>query len=312
MSSVDALGPGDRPAPLDIATLRRALAVTPPPAYRSHDTRGLRALLEIPAVRRAGGVCAAAIGIWLGYAAPRTAPKVEIAHAEPASEWLDVLKPFQLFDVAAPEFSSAFGVYEAQHNLVGGGRRDVVTLGAVNQNEPYLRVAFYRLGQERAFQPSLFVEMARRAAGVGLAVERVSAPSLLPTRFGSFETADVIMSDAANPGQDRARTCVGFRFATESPHFRISGFACGEKERPADRSALACLIDRFDLVAAGEDQALRAFFARAEQERKPECFASKMAQNANWLAPQSTAPALRATKKENVAPPRGRPRAEAR
>lgn len=309
MSSVDASGPGDRPAPLDIATLRSVLAATPPPAYPSHDTRGLRALLEIPAVRRAGGVCAAAIGIWLGYAAPRPAPKVEIDHAETAGEWLDVLKPFQLFDVASPEFSSAFGVYEAQHNLVGGGRRDVVTLGAVNQNEPYLRVAFYRLGQERAPLPSLFVEMARRASGAGLAVDRVSAPSLLPTRFGAFETADVIVSDAANPGEGKARTCVGFRLSTENPRFRISGFACGEKERPADRSAIACMIDRFDLVAAGDDLALRAFFARAEKDRRPECFASKMAQNADWLAPQSSAPALRATKKEHAAPlPKGRPR----
>lgn len=309
MFSVDASGPGDRQEPLDIAALRSVLTASQGLPKPARATRHARALLEIPAVRRAGGICAVAIGIWLGYAAPRTAPKVEIANAEPASEWLDVLKPFQLFDVASPEFASAFGVYEAQHNLVGGGRRDVVTLGAVDQNEPYLRAAFYRLGQEPAPQPSLFVEMARRASGVGLAVDRVSAPTLLPTRFGAFETADVIVANAANPGEGKARTCVGFRFSTESPRFRISGFACGEKGRPADRSALSCLIDRFDLVAAGEDQELRAFFARAELGRRPECFASKMAQNADWLAPQSSAPALRATKKEYVAPPpRGRPR----
>lgn len=310
MFSVDASGPDNRPAPLDIAAMRSSLAAAmAPPPEPAPAMRWARALLDIPAVRRAGGLCAAAIGLWLGYAAPRSEPKVEIAHAEPAGEWLDVVKPFQLYDVASPEFLTAFGVYEAQHNLVGGGRRDVVTLGALDQNEPYLRVAFYRLGSEAAPQTSLFVEMARRASGAGLAVDRVSAPSLLTTRFGPFETADVTVSEAASASQDRARTCVGFRFSNEAPRFRVSGFACGQKGRPADRSAIACLIDRFDLVAAGEDEALRAFFARAEQGRRPECFASKMAQNANWLAPQSSAPTLRATKKEYAPPlPKSRPR----
>jgi hypothetical protein len=310
MSNLDASGPGNAQAPLDIAAMRSALAAAMAPAPESAPAaRQARALLEIPAVRRAGGLCAAAIGIWLGYAAPRMEPKVEIPHSEPAGEWLDVVKPFQLYDVASPEFSTAFGVYEAQHNLVGGGRRDVVTLGAIDQNEPYLRVAFYRLGSDVAPQPSLFVEMARRASGAGLAVDRVSAPSLLMTRFGPFETADVTVSDVASASQDKTRTCVGFRFSNAAPRFRVSGFACGQKGRPADRSAIACLIDRFDLVAAGEDEPLRAFFARAEQGRRPECFASKMAQNANWLAPQSSAPALRATKKEYAPPlPKSRPR----
>ncbi len=309
MSCVDASGPGNPPAPLDIVAMRGVLAAAmaepqPEPVSAAPLWRNGRALLDIPAVRRAGGVCAAAIGLWLGYATPRSEAPVAIPHAEPASEWLDVVKPFQLYQVASPEFATAFGIYEAQHNLEGGGRRDVLSLGALDQNEPYLRVAFYRLGREEAPKPSFFVEMARRASGAGLSVDRASAPHLLPTRFGAFETADVTVSGAAG-----ARTCVGFRLLEENPRFRISGFACGETARPVDRSAIACLIDRFDLVAAGEDHGLRDFFARAEQERRPECFASKMAQNANWLAPQSSAPALRATKKEYVAPPpKGRPR----
>lgn len=307
MSSVDASDPGNFPGRLDIAAMRGILAAAMAPKPEPAPSRA-RALLEIPAVRKAGGVCAALIGLWLGYAAPRSDPKVQTPHAEPAGAWLDIVKPFQLYEVSSPEFASAFGVYEAQHNLEGGGRRDVLSLGALDQNEPYLRVAFYRLGTESAPQPSLFVEMARRASGAGLAVDRVSAPSLLTTRFGSFETADLTVS-RADPNAAQTRTCVGFKLSEENPRFRMSGFACGEIGRPTDRSAVACLIDRFDLVAAGEDQALRAFFARAEQGRRPECFASKMAQNANWLAPQSSAPALRATKKEYVPPPpKSRPR----
>jgi hypothetical protein len=317
MSLADASGP--EPARFDIAAVRGALT-------RQGEARGsargarlaamgaragglaervARRLLESALVRRTGAGAAALLGLWLGYSSPAPAPVAEPAFGEAASTWLDIVKPFQLYEVAASEFEDSWGLYEAQHNLQGGGRRDTLSFGALDKNEAYLRVSFYRIGREDAAEPTMWVEMARRAAGAGLSVDRASAPTLLPTRFGSFEASDLTMSGAAG-----VRLCIGFRLSEQSPRLRISGFACGEQGRAFDRSALACVIDRFDLVAAGEDSQLRAFFARAEQDRRQECFPRSMAQNANWLAPQSAAPALRSTPKDPPKP--ARPQAQAR
>jgi len=266
-----------------------------------------RRLLDSALVRRTGAGAAALLGLWLGYSSPAPVPAPEPAFGEAASTWLDIVKPFQLYEVAASEFEEAWGLYEAQHNLQGGGRRDTLSFGALDKNEAYLRVSFYRIGREDAAEPTMWVEMARRAAGAGLSVDRASAPTLLPTRFGSFEASDLTMSGAAG-----VRLCIGFRLSEQSPRLRISGFACGEQGRAFDRSALACVIDRFDLVAAGEDSHLRAFFARAEQDRRQECFPRSMAQNANWLAPQSAAPALRSTPKDPPRPARSQAQARER
>ena len=307
MSFADASGPG--PARFDIAAMRGALASRAKPAEggakgpaASVFGWAARALPQSSVAMRGGLALAALFGLWLGYSPPGPAPAPEPSFGEPASAWLDIVKPFQLYEVASVEFEDSWGVYEAQHNLRGGGRRDTLSLGAFDKGESYLRVSFYRIGRESAPEPTMWVEMARRAAGVGMAIDRASTPTLLQTRFGAFETSDLTMSGPAG-----VRLCIGFRLSESSPRFRISGFACGEQGRAFDRSALACVIDRFDLVAAGEDSQLRAFFARAEQDRRPDCFPRSMAQNANWLAPQSPAPALRSTARE-PARPQGRER----
>jgi len=319
MSLADASGP--EPARFDIATVRGALAQQGGAprrtgalwlervriAAQAELERRARGLLESALVRRCGAGLAAIFGLWLGYTSPAPAPVAEPAFGEAASTWLDIVKPFQLYEVAATEFEDSWGLYEAQHNLLGGGRRDTLSFGALDKSESYLRVSFYRIGREDAAEPTMWVEMARRAAGAGLSVDRASAPTLLPTRFGAFEASDLTMSGAAG-----VRVCIGFRLSETSPRLRISGFACGEQGRPFDRSALACVIDRFDLVAAGEDSQLRAFFARAEQDRRQDCFPRSMAQNANWLAPQSAAPALRSTPKDPPRPARPQPQGRER
>jgi hypothetical protein len=52
---------------------------------------------------------------------------------------------------------------------------------------------------------------------------------------------------------------------------QIGGFACGAPGKPVDRAALACTLDRIDLVAAGDDTDMRAFFTGAAGEVGAAC-----------------------------------------
>ncbi|MDB5571591.1 MAG: hypothetical protein JWN93_2774, partial [Hyphomicrobiales bacterium] len=251
--------------------------------------RRLRRALDRPLARRAAMTAGGGLWLWVSWflwTAGPTAPGAG-APLEPTSAWSDVSRPFELYMIASPDLADPTS-YAAQRHK-GGGRRDTMTFGEAAGEGPHSRMTLYRVGAEQAPVPSFWVEMARRAADGGLSVERTALPDHLKTRFGNFETADVVVS-----GGGAARACMGFRLAVPDPDFRVSGFACGPRERPIDRRALSCLIDRLDLVSAGDDKALSLFFARSEADRQPECFGARGARTSNWLAPQAGAPALRA------------------
>ena len=57
--------------------------------------------------------------------------------------------------------------------------------------------------------------------------------------------------------------CLGFI----KPALRISGYVCQGETLPARSAAIACMLNRLSLVAAGNDAKLAEFFARAELKR---------------------------------------------
>ena len=116
-------------------------------------------------------------------------------------------------------------------------------------------------------------------------------PVGLATKFGTMETADAALSGAK--GQ---RSCIVFRHLSVAQPLRLTGWWCGTMERPADRGQLACLIDRFDLLSAGDDKPLRQLFAQAELNRNAGCSVSRLAQSgrkANWLDSDGKVPPLK-------------------
>ena len=293
MSVLEARSPDKPPHPFDIAGLRQALATSmAEDEARARQATGqrLRRVIEKPLARRMALSAGGALWVWVTYFLWTTGPKPPDAAfpPEPSGAWSDVSHPFELYMIASPDLAEPTS-YIAQRNR-GGGRRDTITFGDPTADAQYLRMTFYRAGSEKAVVPSFWVEMARRAADGALSVERTAVPDHLKTRFGNFETGDILVSSGT-----ASRACVGYRMAVQDPDFRISGFACGPRAQPVDRRALSCLIDRIDLVAAGDDKALSLFFARAEIDRQAECFAGRGGKLANWLAPQAGAPALRAT-----------------
>jgi hypothetical protein len=64
--------------------------------------------------------------------------------------------------------------------------------------------------------------------------------------------------------------CLGFR-STDGKVLEIGGFACGTPGNPIDRARLACALDRLDLISAGEDRELRAFFTGAPRQLGAAC-----------------------------------------
>lgn len=217
------------------------------------------------------------------------------APAAPPPVWTDIVHPIQLFGLAAPELAKSAFLYQARHNRIGGGREDILTFGQLDGPGPYVRLLLYRVGAEAVPDEPLYVDLARTAAQADLSIERSLTPAELPTRFGAFEVVDADLAGDA----PAAVPCLGFRGAGLSGKFKISGFACGSQARPISRPALACLIDRLDLNAAGDDKNLAAFFAVSELKRDPACLGARLAPTtagASWLDQNDARPPLKRKK----------------
>ena len=245
-----------------------------------------------PAVVRSGARAAAA-GAFLALAILllaftacnlwRLRPAPAPANVPPAPpEWLDVPRPIHIFDLEAPALRGLPLVYSARRRSSGEGREDWLAYGALGSDAPALRLRLYRRADKIASSPPLFAAVATQAAKAGLSISRASLADLLPTRFGAFEIADVTLRDA----NVASIPCSGFRLTLATPALTIGGLACGTADRPLNRIALACLLDRLDLRSGGDDRAMIDFFAASERRRDPNCRGAGLAPDAlhaAWL-----------------------------
>ena len=225
------------------------------------------------------GVTLAFLAVTL-FAAQAAAPPPPTASAPIVPrQWVDIVAPSPLFSLDSPEFGKQPSLYEARRQIGNGDRRDILTFGRFdNGASSYLHLSLHRAGSRTEPQATFFVELARRAAEAALAVTRSDQPALLATRFGDFEVADVVLARGTTQS-----ACLGFRFHAETPGFDVAGFACGGEGKPVDGTALACTLDRLDLVSADADQDLGQFFATARLEHDRSCGGGLMAMRA---APQ--------------------------
>lgn len=118
-----------------------------------------------------------------------------------------------------------------------GGRKDVLRWNAGN-GRPMAELEIYRPGAE--FEPSAVTD------AVG-AVDSKFGPIVLLRR-----------TDGA---------CTGFLKTVNQPALRISGYVCQGETVPARGAAIACMINRLSLMAAGNDARLAELFAHAELKR---------------------------------------------
>ncbi|MCB1536975.1 MAG: hypothetical protein KDJ44_20260 [Rhodoblastus sp.] len=217
------------------------------------------------------------------------APAPEPVKPAPVGVWMDVTRPLAMFAFDSHEFAPAPAVYAMRRHTTGGGREDIMNFGNFAGDGAWLRLTIHQVGEEGAADQSLFVETARRASAAGLALDNLSNPVALPTRFGVAEWAEARLT-AAVDGAKR-ENCAVFRFGETRPALRVSGLACGPAGQAYNRSQLSCLVGRIDLIAAGGDDQLQKFFARSELARDAACPPARRAPG--HAAPAKARPAPR-------------------
>ncbi|HZL29779.1 MAG TPA: hypothetical protein VFC54_01800 [Pseudolabrys sp.] len=174
-------------------------------------------------------------------------------------EWVTVERPFPAFALAIPEAASQPANYAIRRHASGGGRKDILTLGAPDGVTPFLQVEIYRPGGElKAFGPSA-ATIGKDAEGLGPAdVRAIDGP--LASKFGPLSLVTFQTTTGA------ARYCLGFTRVWNDPMLRLSGWFC-QRENFVRESTLACALDRLTLLSAGSEPKVGALFAQAELNR---------------------------------------------
>lgn len=206
-------------------------------------------------------------------------------------QWQAISRPIAVFGLDSPELDKLAVNYEARRATNGSDRDDTLRFGRFAEKSAHLHLSARRTAVDNGAFPRFFNDLAREASRHDLALERAAVPVGLATKFGVIETADAALS-----GPGGQRSCIAFRHLSASQPLRLTGWWCGTSERPADRGQLACLIDRFDLLSAGEERPLRQLFAQAELNRNAGCSVSRLAQTgrkASWLDADGKAPPLK-------------------
>lgn len=227
-------------------------------------------------------------------------PLLDPAATASTGNWSKVLKPIAIFGVSAPELAGLPQRHESWRHS-HGGRDDRLGFGEfapVRQGSAapgigvHVHLSIQRSGEiPREDTRAFYIDLVRQSADLGLSVEKAQQPTPLTTKFGVMEVADATMT----MGQHH-RACLAFRFASERQPFRMAGWWCGAGAKPADRRQLACLLDRVDLLSAGEERDLRSLFTAAEKARDPACSSQRMVnigRKTSWLDADSIAPSLR-------------------
>jgi hypothetical protein len=239
-----------------------------------------------------------AFGVVVLAAAQSDEPPVQTARLEappPPPQWIDIVRPIEIFGLDAPEFAKDTKIYRARRHRDGGGREDMLGFGQLRGKDPFLRLMVYRIGSEAAPDVSFYVDIVRRAAAAELSIGRSTQPQVSATRFGAIEIADLDLVE-----RDGATTpCLGFRQSLSGAPVKMIGFACGTKDKPLSRPGLVCIVERLDLNSAGEDPALARFFADSELHRIPACAGTALGPlpvHANWLDQADAQPPLKPKK----------------
>ncbi|MDP3408317.1 hypothetical protein [Bosea sp. (in: a-proteobacteria)] len=302
--------------------------------------RGLSGLRHLPALLRWPGVRLTSALLWRGLAAatgiglaaalvtalsseseatiatlsvspePEAKPVRDVRQTprpKPAGRegWVAITKPIPMFGLESPELDRGSATLEARRSPDGSQREDILGYGGFADAKPHLVLKLVVDHQPDELSRPFVVALVREAAARALSVQRSGLPAAIATRFGPVETADTTLSD----GQT-SRACIAFRMEAGALPMALSGWWCGGAAKPADRQQLVCLIDRIDLLNAGDDRALRTAFARTELNRQPACAPPRLSatgRKVSWLDADGQAPALR-TKTATVAPARAHPK----
>lgn len=209
----------------------------------------------------------------------------ELVDADPAApaDWSAASRAHPSFAVSQEDSSDKTASYEVLRHPEGG-RKDIFRWGPPGL-WPVAELEIYRFGAEMPRSGPVTTELAAR-----MGAERRSdleAAGVIDSKFGNVTLLRLAGS------ADGARACLGFVKRLDEPKLQISGWSCQGEALPARRAAIACMLNRVTLLAAGNDPKLVELFARAELQRGS-CAADTSAQSADWVTAAQN-PLLRGT-----------------
>ncbi len=167
-----------------------------------------------------------------------------------------------------------------------GGRMDIFSWPGAG-DRPIAELEIYRLGDEAASASPPQDDLSlRMPPGSDL-----QAAGVVDSKFG---TVALLWRTTATSGSKRHRAtgCLGFFKGVDDPALRISGWSCQGDSLPAQRRAVACMLDRLTLLTSGNEPKLAELFARAELNRRDCGGGAKPAASSDWIT-QADNPRLR-------------------
>lgn len=191
---------------------------------------------------------------------------------QPQPDWVGVERPHPAFTLSIPEATDVAAGYAIQRHATGGGRIDVLTLGAADGAAPSLRVEIYRRARENFHFASLASEITARASALD-PVQIAESSEPVDTKFGAFATATFLTAKGA------PRRCLAFVRDFGDPAVQMFGWFCQGSEFGSQfgsqfgggefvtNATLACALDRLSLLSAGSEPKIIALFAQAELRR---------------------------------------------
>ncbi|MBR0871836.1 hypothetical protein JQ633_15835 [Bradyrhizobium tropiciagri] len=187
-----------------------------------------------------------------------------------AAGWSPASRPAPAFAISRLDPRDKPETYEVLRHPEGG-RKDVLRW-ADAAGAPAAELEIYRPGGEAA-GPAI-AEIAARLDPGG--TRELEAAGIIDSKFGSVTLL--------RPAQrDGGRTCLGFLKQVDAPDIRISGWTCQGAGLPAQRAAIACMLNRLTLLAAGNDPRLAGLFAHAELKRTDCVTSGAPALSSDWV-----------------------------
>jgi hypothetical protein len=155
-----------------------------------------------------------------------------------------------------------------------GGRKDILRWAGKDEN-PVAELEIYRQGSE--FDPSISAAGDLAARMTPALASELEPAGLVDSKFGMV----TLLRRAGE--RDPARSCLGFIRRFEAPDLQLSGWSCQGNGLPAQRTAIACTLNRLTLLTSGNEPKLAEMFANAELRRGSCGAAAAQAVSADWV-----------------------------
>ncbi|HZR87330.1 MAG TPA: hypothetical protein VFB02_11020 [Bradyrhizobium sp.] len=167
-----------------------------------------------------------------------------------------------------------------------GGRKDIFTWPGQGERA-IAELEIYCMGDEAASASPPQQDLGLRMPPGG----ELEAAGVVDSKFGTVALLWRASATAGSRRQHGAAGCLGFFRTIDDPAMRISGWSCEGDGLPAQRSAVACMLDRLTLLTSGNEPKLAELFARAELNRR-NCGGAGPAASGDWIS-QADNPHLR-------------------